>query len=180
MNIFYTNANPRLCALDHCKVHTRKMIVEYAQLLSAAHHVLDGDKATEGIYKLSHKNHPSAIWVRQSAKHYIYVLSLTINLCQIYSKSTGKQHATYSKILTLMQLPYTLDNKGFSIPPVVTPNEFKAQLIFGSTTEQVYKNYLNSKYKEWLSRDKKIDVSWYNDVPEWVDTNIQRYIENNS
>jgi hypothetical protein len=64
MNIFYTNENPIIAAQDHCLVHQNKMIIEYAQLLSSAHHILDGEYAIDGIYKATHKNHPSAIWVR--------------------------------------------------------------------------------------------------------------------
>lgn len=45
MNIFYTNENPRLAARDHCTIHTNKMIIEYTQLLSTAHHILEGDQA---------------------------------------------------------------------------------------------------------------------------------------
>ena len=40
MNVFYTNDCPNLAALDHCRIHRNKMIVEYAQLLSTAHHEL--------------------------------------------------------------------------------------------------------------------------------------------
>lgn len=60
MNIFYTHHLPSECARDHCDKHVVKMIIEYAQLLSTAHHVLDGDSARDGIYRLTHKNHPSA------------------------------------------------------------------------------------------------------------------------
>ena len=66
------------------------MIVEYAQLLSTAHRVLDGEEyegrtannrrirrfkmadsnVENTLYKASHINHPSAVWVRQSSQHY--------------------------------------------------------------------------------------------------------------
>lgn len=42
MNIFYTNNDPRLCAMEHVDKHTVKMLTEYNQLLSTAHRVLDG------------------------------------------------------------------------------------------------------------------------------------------
>ena len=43
MNIFYLHPNTTTCAQHHCDKHVVKMIIEYAQLMSTAHRVLDGD-----------------------------------------------------------------------------------------------------------------------------------------
>jgi len=43
MNIFYLSEDPVQCAKWHCDQHVTKMILEYAQLLSTAHRVLDGE-----------------------------------------------------------------------------------------------------------------------------------------
>ena len=43
MNIFYLNNNPKVCAQMHNDSHCSKMIIEYAQLMSTAHRVLDGE-----------------------------------------------------------------------------------------------------------------------------------------
>ena len=79
MNIFYLDEDPTKCAELHCDKHVCKMIIEYAQLLSTAHRVLDGKpyvSQTLGgrriqrwehpnyvmenvLYKASHVNHPS-------------------------------------------------------------------------------------------------------------------------
>ena len=42
MNVFYLNKSPEITAQEHCDKHAVKMCVEYAQLLSTAHRVLDG------------------------------------------------------------------------------------------------------------------------------------------
>jgi hypothetical protein len=42
MNIFALSDNPYIAATMHCDKHVVKMIVEYAQLLSTAHRLLDG------------------------------------------------------------------------------------------------------------------------------------------
>jgi len=42
MNIFYLDKDPIKSAEMHCDKHVVKMIIEYAQLLSTAHRVLDG------------------------------------------------------------------------------------------------------------------------------------------
>lgn len=42
MNLFYLHYDPQLAAISHCDKHVVKMIIEYAQLLSTAHRLLDG------------------------------------------------------------------------------------------------------------------------------------------
>ena len=42
MNIFYLDNDPKVCAEMHCDKHVVKMIIEYAQLMSTAHRILDG------------------------------------------------------------------------------------------------------------------------------------------
>lgn len=46
------------------------MILESAQLLASAHWVTnpEGTKDVPEMYRLTHKNHPCAVWVRQSIK----------------------------------------------------------------------------------------------------------------
>ena len=43
MNIFVLDDSPRKSAVAHCDKHVCKMMIEYAQMLSTAHRVLDGD-----------------------------------------------------------------------------------------------------------------------------------------
>ena len=63
MNIFYLHPDPVVCAAHHGDKHVVKMILETAQLLSTAHRILDGDDHANwhGMYKATHKNHPSAV-----------------------------------------------------------------------------------------------------------------------
>ena len=42
MNIFYLHNDPEISAKMHCDKHVVKMIIEYAQMLSTAHRMLDG------------------------------------------------------------------------------------------------------------------------------------------
>ena len=46
MNIFYLDKDPKICAEMHLDKHSSKMMVEYAQLMSTAHRVLDGKEVT--------------------------------------------------------------------------------------------------------------------------------------
>ena len=42
MNLFYLDTRPEKCATLHCDKHVVKMIIEYAQLMSTAHRMIDG------------------------------------------------------------------------------------------------------------------------------------------
>ena len=97
------------------------MVIEYAQLLSTAHRMLDGTQwidASSGrrikrwrldnsnmdgvLYKASHINHPSAIWVRQNNSQYQYMYNMFENLCEEYTYRYGKIHMTDSKLRELL------------------------------------------------------------------------------
>jgi hypothetical protein len=126
MNIFYLDPDPETCASLHCDKHCVKMILEYAQLLSTAHHVLDGDLARPGLYAKTHVNHPSAVWVRQSIQHYVYVFRLLDHLCAEYSSRYGRTHKTEATVMeSVKYLPQNLRDRGWTEPPQCMPDEYK-------------------------------------------------------
>jgi hypothetical protein len=118
MNIFHLDKDPVVAAKMMCDKHVVKMIVEYAQLMSTAHRVLDGelyyDKTKNGrkikrwkldgaaqerlLYKASHVNHPSNIWVRENNENYRWLYKHFIALCVEYTHRYGKVHMTESKL----------------------------------------------------------------------------------
>jgi hypothetical protein len=84
MNIFYLDNDPQVCAEMHNDKHCVKMILEYCQLLSTAHRIIDGtetmaksktgrnvkrwvldDERESLLYSATHINHPSAVWCRE-------------------------------------------------------------------------------------------------------------------
>lgn len=88
MNIFLLDYDVKKCAQSHVDKHVVKMILETAQLLCGAHHVIG---TTDNIpYKLSHKNHPCSIWVRESLTNYLYLCELGLELCYEYTYRYGK------------------------------------------------------------------------------------------
>mgnify|MGYP000586732918 CR=1 FL=1 len=165
MNIFFTNECPIQTAREHCYVHRNKQIVEYCQLLSTAHHELDGEQAPVGIYKRTHTNHPSAIWVRQSADHYEWVWECAMMLCQLYTERTGKVHKTQQILESISSAPINLNYNGFVKPPVAAPDEFKAIAVFGDVAK-AYQKYLCTKFDEWLSRERPMRVE-FDTIPSW-------------
>ena len=102
MNIFVLHQSAPLAAKMHCDKHVVKMILEYCQLLSTAHRVLDEGELDpwmdETLYKTTHKNHPSSVWVRQNARNYQYVFDLLFSLHAEYKQRYGKPHASWQKL----------------------------------------------------------------------------------
>ena len=105
MNIFYLHPDPTIAARAMTNKHVVKMILESAQLLSTAHHVLDEQNALPDLYKVTHKNHPSGIWVRESIENYNWLYQHFIALCQEYTNRYGKIHLTQTKLQELLKNP---------------------------------------------------------------------------
>ena len=96
MNIFILDTDPKLCAQYHNDKHVVKMILETAQLLCGVHHMLE--TKLEIPYKLSHKNHPCSIWVRECLENYVWLCDLGIELCLEYTHRYGKRHNSHAII----------------------------------------------------------------------------------
>lgn len=93
MNIFVLDRDPQLAARYHCDNHARKMIIEYGQLLSAAHHLHNSD--VKGLYKLTHKHHPCTIWTTLSQANYRWLYRLFMFLASEYENRYCRKHQTY-------------------------------------------------------------------------------------
>ena len=114
MNIFYLHDCPMVSAKAMTNKHVVKMILETAQLLSTAHHVLDDTISPfrDILYKKTHQNHPSAIWVRESHENYEWTYEHFVALCDEYTKRYGKIHATEKKLKDkLYHLPLNIPLK---------------------------------------------------------------------
>mgnify|MGYP003340310448 FL=1 len=116
MNIFYLDKNPQKCAEYHNDKHVVKMILETAQLLCGAHWATGG----EAPYKLSHKNHPSAIWTRTNKENYKWLCLLGLELCWEYQSRYNKTHKTFEIIKWCNDnLPNIPDGEFFDPPPAM-------------------------------------------------------------
>lgn len=159
MNIFYLSDNPAVCAEFHCDKHCIKMILETAQLLSTAHHVLDNDKALGlNIYRKTHANHPSAVWVRSGNQNYQWTWQLLKALCEQYTRRYGKVHATMEKgiVAALERLPEGIPYAPFTVPPQCMPDDYKNPV----DTVMAYRTYYNNA--------KAYMCNWTNiQVPFW-------------
>ena len=157
MNIFYLHHVPDEAAKMHCDKHVSKMIVESAQLLSTAHHV--AGSATSEMYKKTHVNHPSAIWVRKCWYNYDWTYTLLQGLCSEYTKRYGKVHKTYRLLDCLLKLPKGINyNNVGIIPPQCMPDEFQNSNVTQAHCVSAYRAYYHSKkFAKWA----------HSPTPEW-------------
>ena len=158
MNIFYLDRDPVVSAQMMCDKHVVKMILESAQMLSTAHRVLDGDKYADenGLYKLSHKNHPSSIWARDSYQHYRWLYHHMVALMQEYTYRYGKHHATERLKVPLSEYPNAIPVEGFIDPPQCMPDYCKNENTV--TAYQTYYILQKLRFATWKHRAE----------PEWI------------
>ena len=157
MNIFFLHHTPQIAALFHCDKHVVKMIVETAQLLATAHH--EHGNGANVTYKPTHKNHPSAIWARESRLHYMYLVDLGKSLCKQFRLRYGHDHKTrdlfFGELMdpppALSKLPSTWRN-----PPQCMPDECK-----DADTVKAYRNYYRWK-------QNVMTMAWYRNTDNYM------------
>lgn len=155
------------------------MILEYAQLLSTAHRIIDGtlverlsekgrkqkryvlpDFRETELYAATHANHPSAIWVRQSDKNYMWLAELLEELCAEYTYRYGKVHKVQRDGLmqTLKNnFPSEFPNTVFTEPTPAMPDYCKVP----NNSIASYRNYYiqeKGRMAVWKARPVPL---WY-------------------
>lgn len=124
MNIFILDLCQKKAAIYHCDKHVVKMIVEYAQLLSVCKR-LSGDENPK-LYKLTHTNHPCAIWVRESKANYEWLYKLFVELCSVYKARYMKTHFSFSLLNEELSLvPISLPDVGLTPFQLAMPEAYK-------------------------------------------------------
>ena len=185
MNIFYLDHDVTKCAEMHNDKHCVKMILEYAQLLSTTHRILDGvlsvgvslsgrkktsyviaDNRDSVLYSATHINHPSCVWVRQSDKNYDWLFALFQALMTEYTHRYGKVHACSKLEMFLARLPNNIPQKPFTEPTPAMPDICKV------------KNDSISSYRNYYIMNKTHLANWKKrPIPEWYNDNTTRIYE---
>ena len=110
MNIFILHTNAFNSAIYHCDKHCVKMILEICQMLYTAWWCSSDDFIWAPCYykpyKLTHKNHPVAIWIREHKQHYFWALDLALYLCIEYHNRFHKIHKCYTHLLRLYEMGF--------------------------------------------------------------------------
>ena len=179
MNIFYLHEDPVRSAQLHCDKHVVKMIIEYAQMLSTAHRMLDGTQYIDQssgrrikrwrlanpymesfLYKASHINHPSAVWVRENAIQYQYMYDLFVALCDEYTYRYGKRHSTDEKLrVALAVKPINIPEKAFT-QPTPAMSHYPDCIVEGDSLKSYHNYYIQAKnsFAKWTKRSVP---TWY-------------------
>lgn len=154
MNIFFLDYDVKKCAEAHIDKHVVKMILEYAQLMSTAHRVLD-EAESDTLYKSTHKNHPCGIWIREDKANYDFVYSLFLELCDEYRRRYGKTHLTETKLADLLlEAPKNIPNVGMTEPAQAMPEEYRREDPVDA-------------YRAYYKGAKTEIASWKTQQPEW-------------
>jgi hypothetical protein len=171
MNIFVLDPDAVASARMMCDKHVVKMILESCQLLSTAHHVLDGDivmtKGKKREYKTYSNgnmnicrctmiNHPCTIWTRETRANYLWLWKHAHALCKEYTRRYGKVHV----------MERMLDEDLFLPPKNIT----KAKLTpFAQAMPEQYKNSDAAiAYRNYYINEKARFAKWkFTEEPKW-------------
>ena len=166
MNIFFLHFNQKECAKMHVDKHVVKMILESVQLLSSAHH-LHPNKNFKAPYKLTHKNHPCSIWVRESLSNYLWLVELTKELCEEYTHRYGKKHKSEKYIEDLKKYNPDIPDIGFTVPRQAMPEVYKSN---NNSLEDVIESY-----RQYYFFEKYNLLSWKKrEIPDFI-LDFQQY-----
>jgi hypothetical protein len=109
------------------------------------------------LYRSTHTNHPSAIWVRQSYENYEWLYKLFIAVLDEYTYRYGRTHATARLVDALYKPPTNIPKGvGFTEPTPAMPDEYK---VSGNSVRSYINYYLGAK--QHLAAWKK------RQIPEW-------------
>jgi hypothetical protein len=171
MNIFSLDKDPEKSARMMSNKHVVKMLLESAQLMCTTHRLLDGvleirksitgrrykywklpDNREHSFYKPTHYNHPSSLWVRESASNYYWLYFHFYFLNEEYLKRYGKIHLSFLKFSqSLKEKPVNLQDIGLTPFKLAISNQ---DYIVPSDSIQSYRNYYEAE-KLFTEEDKK-------------------------
>lgn len=177
MNIFFLAYDPATCVAQYLNKHLIKMILETAQLLCTAVWELDPDAAREieGIYRPTHRNHPSAIWARASKVNWTWLRDLGLAMNREYSRrySKGGVVKSHKSAEVIRQLVCPLDDETpFTAPPKCMPDQYKVGGSDTISTIQSYRNYIRlgkADIHDWKGATRP---SWIDDPDEEVSVDM--------
>jgi len=172
LNIFALSDDVNEIAKWQMDKHCVKMPLESAMMLSTAHRILDGqpitvttksgrnkkhwsldDERENILYKVTHTNHPSTVWTRQSNENYIWHYQLFVAMLNEYSYRYGKNHACWALEPYLAHAPKNISNAPFTYPALAMPDECKIE----GEVVQSYRNYYMKKKQHIASWKGKVN-----------------------
>lgn len=163
MNIFVSDKDPKISAINLDDKRVVKMILETAQLLSTAI-IMNGGEAP---YKATHKKHPATIWAANTKSNFMWLVQHGLYLGEEYSHRFNKEHKS------IQVINHIIDNRLFEVIPNgelesfanCTANQTKG-ISYKHLDDAVeaYRAYLSSRWDtdtlvpKWTNRSKP---EWY-------------------
>lgn len=192
MNIFVLSNDAAEAARSHLDRHVVKMVIEYAQLLSTAHRVIDGrpltlirpngraqnlrllaDEIVElrevrdepkyvitnpRCYNITHQNHPSAIWARETKENYLWLYSLFQELSGEYTFRYDRIHKTWNDLGEFLREPPTnIKHGNITDFAQAMGDEFKVP----NNAVMAYRNYYNGAKASFATWKKREVPNWF-------------------
>lgn len=155
MNIFWLDHVPKQIAEAHCDKHVVKMCLEYAQLLSGVVRIVAPELCTnEFPYKLTHKNHPCAIWARNSKSNYKLLYRIAIALGDEYTHRYNKEHKSILLVKKLPEIDFI--DKGYTDIPQCMPDQYKDDNLV-----LAYRNYYKHEKAYFAKWTKRNPPDWW-------------------
>ena len=175
MNIFYLDHDTQTYAEYYNDKNCVKMVLEYAQLLSTAHRVLDGidyyDETKNGrkikrwllpderevhLMKASHVNHPSNIWTRKCAENYDWLLDMWVSTCYEFEYRYDKKHKTLERLKYLTNRPNRIIiNHSMTEMPQCMPDDCKVEHMPILAYQNFYMKH-KRPFCNWTKRPRPI------------------------
>jgi hypothetical protein len=164
MNIFITDIDPIVSAINECDRHIVKMPTESAQILSAVQRICGNNNPV--LYKVPTGNKIPIQWVLQGRENYLWLLNHYIALCNEYTKRYKKFIKSGNKQLVdvLSCIPNNLP-KGKTIPLCSTKDIHLLDRI------QSWKDAVD-EYRYFYFMDKNRFAKWNKgtEMPNWYKT----------
>lgn len=175
MNIFELHTDPVKCAMMHVDKHVVKMPTEYAQMLSTAHRLLDGemyigrtktgrrvkrwrlhDDREHHLFKAGHVKHPDTLWVMKSRQNYYKLFFLYMATLAEYTYRYGKIHGSSRPSIWLQKPPNNIPDVGLTELPQCMPEECKTQDVI-----EAYHNYYRLYKKGFANWKNRETPTWW-------------------
>lgn len=153
--MFYLDGNVSKNAEYHVDAHVGKILLEVSQMMCIPYH-LQGINAP---YKMSHKSHPTSIWVRESSWNYTWTAMYATALHNEFQYRRNNTHKSFDVV------QWCWDNVGKLTfeKDVMTPFAL-------AMPEQYRTSCPIESYRRYYKAEKSHLFKWTGrNKPDWID-----------
>lgn len=153
MNIFMIDADPVQCARSHVDSHVRKMVVEYAQIMSTAHHCCD-PAPSPSLYKPTHATTRFMKWAQENSANYLWLYATWRMLQDEHEHRFGFRNASSRLLTRLARLPQKIFRADETTPMPFSTKVLPEWIVAGNNIESQrnYYRYGKLHLHQWTNR----------------------------